>query len=209
MSARLDAMSERFRAEIDLVEAHSARNYAPLPVVIAEGEGAWVQDVDGRRYLDLLAAYGALNFGHRHPQLTAVAHAATRPSHADQPGLPQRPARHVLRGARRARRHGPRAADEHRRRGCRDRDQDGAQVGLPGQGHPARPGEDRDRGRQLPRPHDHDRQLLRRLVATRRLRPVHAWVRPRPVRRRRGPAGGDRRRHRGRPDRADPGRGAA
>ena len=74
MSARLDAMSERFRAEIDLVEAHSARNYAPLPVVISEGEGAWVRDVDGRRYLDLLAAYGALNFGHRNPQLTAVAH---------------------------------------------------------------------------------------------------------------------------------------
>ena len=74
MSARLDATSERFRAEIDLVEAHSARNYAPLPVVIAEGEGAWVHDVDGRRYLDLLAAYGALNFGHRNPQLTAVAH---------------------------------------------------------------------------------------------------------------------------------------
>ena len=74
MSARLDAMSERFRAEIDLVEAHSAHNYAPLPVVISEGEGAWVRDVDGRRYLDLLAAYGALNFGHRNPQLTAVAH---------------------------------------------------------------------------------------------------------------------------------------
>ena len=54
-------------------EAHSAHNYHPLPVVIAEAEGAWVTDVDGTRYLDLLAAYSALNFGHRHPRLVAAA----------------------------------------------------------------------------------------------------------------------------------------
>jgi ornithine--oxo-acid transaminase len=53
--------------------AHSAHNYHPLPVVIAEAEGAWVTDVDGRRYLDLLAAYSAINFGHRHPRLVAAA----------------------------------------------------------------------------------------------------------------------------------------
>ena len=53
--------------------AHSAHNYHPLPVVIAGAEGAWVTDVDGRRYLDLLAAYSALNFGHRHPRLVAAA----------------------------------------------------------------------------------------------------------------------------------------
>jgi len=53
--------------------AHGAHNYHPLPVVIAEGEGAWVTDVEGRRYLDLLAAYSALNFGHRHPRLVAAA----------------------------------------------------------------------------------------------------------------------------------------
>jgi ornithine--oxo-acid transaminase len=52
---------------------HSAHNYHPLPVVIAEAEGAWVTDVDGRRYLDMLAAYSALNFGHRHPRLIATA----------------------------------------------------------------------------------------------------------------------------------------
>jgi ornithine--oxo-acid transaminase len=56
-----------------LADAHSAHNYHPLPVVIAEGEGAWVTDVEGRRYLDLLAAYSALNFGHRHPRLVAAA----------------------------------------------------------------------------------------------------------------------------------------
>ncbi len=52
---------------------HSAHNYHPLPVVIAEAEGAWVTDVDGRRYLDMLAAYSAINFGHRHPRLVATA----------------------------------------------------------------------------------------------------------------------------------------
>jgi len=53
--------------------AHSAHNYHPLPVVITEAEGAWVTDVNGRRYLDMLAAYSALNFGHRHPRLVAAA----------------------------------------------------------------------------------------------------------------------------------------
>jgi ornithine--oxo-acid transaminase len=56
-----------------LAAAHSAHNYHPLPVVIAEAEGAWVTDVEGRRYLDLLAAYSAINFGHRHPRLVAAA----------------------------------------------------------------------------------------------------------------------------------------
>jgi len=53
--------------------AHSAHNYHPLPVVISSAEGSWVTDVDGRRYLDLLAAYSAINFGHRHPRLVAAA----------------------------------------------------------------------------------------------------------------------------------------
>ncbi len=62
--------TEHLRA---LSEAHSAHNYHPLPIVIAEAEGAWVTDADGRRYLDMLAAYSALNFGHRHPALIAAA----------------------------------------------------------------------------------------------------------------------------------------
>ncbi len=56
-----------------LADTYGAHNYHPLPVVIAEAEGAWVTDVEGRRYLDLLAAYSALNFGHRHPRLVAAA----------------------------------------------------------------------------------------------------------------------------------------
>ncbi len=68
-------MSDRgLTAELIRVEdEHLAHNYAPLPVVIAEAEGAWVTDVDGVSYLDLLAAYSALNFGHRHPALVAAA----------------------------------------------------------------------------------------------------------------------------------------
>jgi ornithine--oxo-acid transaminase len=58
---------------IELTEAYAAHNYHPLPVVLASGEGAWVTDVDGRRYLDALAGYSALNFGHGHPRLVAVA----------------------------------------------------------------------------------------------------------------------------------------
>ncbi|GGI03285.1 ornithine--oxo-acid transaminase [Egicoccus halophilus] len=59
--------------DLHALEAHSAHNYHPLPVVVAEADGAWVTDVDGRRYLDALAGYSALNFGHRHPALIAAA----------------------------------------------------------------------------------------------------------------------------------------
>ncbi len=63
----------RTAALLELTERHAARNYHPLPVVIAEAEGAWVTDVEGARYLDMLSAYSALNFGHRHPRLVAAA----------------------------------------------------------------------------------------------------------------------------------------
>jgi ornithine--oxo-acid transaminase len=59
---------------ITLEERAGAHNYHPLPVVITEAEGAWVTDVAGRRYLDFLSAYSALNFGHRNPRLVEVAH---------------------------------------------------------------------------------------------------------------------------------------
>ncbi len=62
-SAELIALDERW----------STHNYHPLPVVITSGEGCWVTDVAGRRYLDFLAGYSALNFGHRHPALVAAA----------------------------------------------------------------------------------------------------------------------------------------
>src|SRR6478609_550685 len=52
-----------------------APNYHPLPVTLTTGEGAWVRDTDGRTYLDMLAGYSALNFGHRHPALIGAAKA--------------------------------------------------------------------------------------------------------------------------------------
>ena len=48
---------------------YAARNYDPLPVVLSHGEGAWITDVTGRRYLDLMSAYSAVSFGHAHPDI--------------------------------------------------------------------------------------------------------------------------------------------
>ena len=54
---------------IKLEDLYVARNYLPLDVVIERGEGVWVYDVDGNRYLDCLSAYSALNQGHVHPRI--------------------------------------------------------------------------------------------------------------------------------------------
>jgi ornithine--oxo-acid transaminase len=54
---------------IDLEDEFGARNYHPLDVVIEHAEGVWVYDVDGKRYLDCLAAYSAVNQGHCHPRI--------------------------------------------------------------------------------------------------------------------------------------------
>ncbi|MFE6834560.1 ornithine--oxo-acid transaminase [Streptomyces sp. NPDC057705] len=54
-------------------DAHSAHTYHPLPVVVASAEGAWMTDVEGRRYLDMLAGYSALNFGHGNRRLIDAA----------------------------------------------------------------------------------------------------------------------------------------
>ena len=51
------------------VEKYSAHNYHPLPVVISEAEGIWVTDVEGKRYIDMLSAYSAVNQGHCHPKI--------------------------------------------------------------------------------------------------------------------------------------------
>lgn len=80
-------------AFIAVEDERGAHNYHPLPVVVAHAEGAWVTDVAGRRYLDCLAGYSALNFGHRHPELIAAARAqlervtlTSRAFHHDQLG---------------------------------------------------------------------------------------------------------------------------
>ncbi len=58
---------------IETVETYAAHNYHPLPVVVAKAEGVWVEDADGKRYMDMLAAYSAVNFGHCHEEIIEVA----------------------------------------------------------------------------------------------------------------------------------------
>ncbi len=67
------ATASKTQAYLAEVDQYSAHNYHPLPVVIERGEGAWVWDVDGNRYLDMLSAYSALNQGHRHPVIIEAA----------------------------------------------------------------------------------------------------------------------------------------
>ncbi len=58
---------------LELEKGSLTRNYNPLPVVAAKAKGAWVWDVEGRKYLDCLAAYSAVNFGHSNPRLVRAA----------------------------------------------------------------------------------------------------------------------------------------
>jgi ornithine--oxo-acid transaminase len=80
-------------AAIEVEEAHLAHNYHPLPVVVATAEGAWVTDVEGKKYFDCLAAYSAVNFGHGYAPLISAAKAqldrvtlTSRAFHNDQLG---------------------------------------------------------------------------------------------------------------------------
>ncbi|MBF4160200.1 ornithine--oxo-acid transaminase [Nocardioides acrostichi] len=74
MTAVVSGTQQRSSELFQRAESRTARNYKPLPVVIEHAEGAWMTDVDGTRYLDLLAGYSALNFGHGHPGLLRTAH---------------------------------------------------------------------------------------------------------------------------------------
>lgn len=56
-------------AIIELTRRYGAKNYDPLPVVISDAEGVWVEDVDGNRYMDMLSAYSAVSHGHCHPEV--------------------------------------------------------------------------------------------------------------------------------------------
>ena len=59
-----------FLAEVDRYSAH---NYHPLPIILSRGEGPWVWDIEGNKYLDCLSAYSAVNQGHRHPAIVKAA----------------------------------------------------------------------------------------------------------------------------------------
>ena len=76
MSGRAEgnsASSTRAESLMALERRHGARNYAPMPVVLERGEGVWLWDVDGRKYLDMMSAYSAVSLGHGHPRVLAAA----------------------------------------------------------------------------------------------------------------------------------------
>ncbi|MBU8792305.1 ornithine--oxo-acid transaminase [Oceanobacillus caeni] len=62
-------MSQKSIEIIQQTEKYGANNYHPLPIVVSEAEGVWVKDPEGRKYLDMLSAYSAVNQGHRHPKI--------------------------------------------------------------------------------------------------------------------------------------------
>ncbi|MGC8762958.1 MAG: ornithine--oxo-acid transaminase [Acidobacteriota bacterium] len=86
-------MSCRTHEFIETDECYGAHNYHPLPVVIEKAERCWVWDVEGKKYLDFLSAYSAVNQGHRHPKIVAALKAqadrvtlTSRAFHNDQMG---------------------------------------------------------------------------------------------------------------------------
>merc|ERR1719424_1261149 len=72
LSLNPTAASIEAKRLIALEEKHGAHNYHPLPVVLERGKGVHVWDVDGKRYLDFLSAYSAVNQGHAHPKILAA-----------------------------------------------------------------------------------------------------------------------------------------
>ena len=185
MTATPAELSPETARHEELMERHSAHNYHPLPVVVASAEGAWVTDVDGRRYLDCLAGYSALNFGHRHPALVAAAHRqldlVTLTSRAfgnDRIG-PFCAALADLLGKEMVlpMNTGAEAVES----GLKVARKWGYEV----RGVPGGPGPDRGHGGRLPRAHHHDRRVLHRPRRPRRVRPVHPGLRRRALRGRR------------------------
>ena len=133
----MQPVKSRSKAEelIALEDRWGAHNYHPLDVVVERAPGAWVYDVEGRKYLDCLSAYSAVNQGHCHPRIVQAlkeqAERVTLTSRAfrnDQLPL-------LCLGTRAGLRHGNGPADEHRRGSCGDGHQGLAPVGLHAQGH--------------------------------------------------------------------------
>jgi ornithine--oxo-acid transaminase len=67
----MDTISGRSRRFIEIEERYGAHNYSPLELVVDRAEGIWLYDVDGKRYLDCVSAYSAVNQGHGHPRILA------------------------------------------------------------------------------------------------------------------------------------------
>jgi ornithine aminotransferase len=72
MNARVDMKINQAELAIAVEKRFAAPNYAPIPVVVDRGEGSWLWDADGKRYLDFMSAYSAVSHGHAHPRLIAA-----------------------------------------------------------------------------------------------------------------------------------------
>ena len=72
MNARVDMEINQAELAIAVEKSVAAPNYAPIPVVLDRGEGSWLWDADGKRYLDFMSAYSAVSHGHAHPRLVAA-----------------------------------------------------------------------------------------------------------------------------------------
>ncbi len=193
-------------APIELAERYGAHNYAPLPVVIERGEGAYVWDSDGTRYVDFLSCYSALSHGHRHPRLVAamkrqldLVTLTSRAFHNAEMGpflqelceycdtdmaLPMNTGAEAVETVLKAAR----------------------KWAYQVKGVPRYEAEIIVCRRQLPRPHDHRRLALDRGALPRRLRALHPGIQDHPVRRRRGAGSRDHAAHRRLPGRAAAGR---
>jgi ornithine--oxo-acid transaminase len=69
MDTRTDRNLDLSAQSMALAQSYAAPNYLPIPVVLERGEGCWLWDADGRRYLDFMSAYSAVSHGHAHPRL--------------------------------------------------------------------------------------------------------------------------------------------
>jgi ornithine--oxo-acid transaminase len=74
----MDTISGRSRRFIEIEDRYGAHNYSPLDLVVDRAEGIWLYDVDGKRYLDCVSAYSAVNQGHGHPRILAAMEAQAR-----------------------------------------------------------------------------------------------------------------------------------
>lgn len=72
MNARVDMKINQAELAIAVEKSFAAPNYAPIAVVVDRGEGSWIWDADGKRYLDFMSAYSAVSHGHAHPRLVAA-----------------------------------------------------------------------------------------------------------------------------------------
>ena len=168
---------------IELEARWAARNYDPLPVVLTRGEGAYLWDDDGKRYIDMMSAYSAVSHGHAHPRILAALEGqarrlavASRAYHSDRLG-PFLAKLCQVTGL------DARAADEHRRRGGRDRDQGARGAGaIASRASPRtapRSSSPKAISTAAPRPSSGSRRKL----LPRRVRAVHARLPRRAVRR--------------------------